>query len=357
MHVSTSRPGRRGQRRRCRTVRSAFTLVELLVVIGIIAVLIAILLPTLNRARESARRVQCLSNMRQLSQALIMFTAENNGWMPGQAGGSVQIRDDSKGTFNIVNASDTTAPENVSWDWIAWQREIDPVKGYDSTDKNANLNITHSALAKYMGQKLVQAPTHAEQNRVAERLESVFRCPSDVLEARPKMDENIKDPSEPQTAYRYSYSLNANVSTRTRTGKPSGYVNSGWGGSSPTPPAPTDWPTNARSWGTFNGKITSIKGPSDVLLFVCEDEQTIDDGAFSARPWQWGNREINAVASRHQRRASAKQKSSSLQPNEDAMGNVSFVDGHAEFFSRVDALRRKHSGNCYPDPTFVPFAK
>jgi prepilin-type processing-associated H-X9-DG protein/prepilin-type N-terminal cleavage/methylation domain-containing protein len=62
-----------------RRKRRAFTLVELLVVIGIIALLISILLPALNRARLSAQRTQCLSNLRQLNVAMIAYTQDNKG--------------------------------------------------------------------------------------------------------------------------------------------------------------------------------------------------------------------------------------------------------------------------------------
>lgn len=65
-----------------RASKAGFTLVELLVVIGIIAVLIAFLLPALSRARENSRRTACLSNLHQLGAAMIMYANQYKDRLP-----------------------------------------------------------------------------------------------------------------------------------------------------------------------------------------------------------------------------------------------------------------------------------
>ena len=133
--------------------RRHFTLVELLVVIGIIALLISIiLLATLSHAREAARRTQCLSNVRQIVQAFVMYENDNHGCFP--------------------HGSIDTGPEHDE-DWIWWQ-----------TDRIANLKF--GGVAKYL---------QLSQNNL-----KVMQCPADNLDYRPSV--NAEGP------YPCSYTLN-----------------------------------------------------------------------------------------------------------------------------------------------------
>jgi prepilin-type N-terminal cleavage/methylation domain-containing protein/prepilin-type processing-associated H-X9-DG protein len=65
-----------------------FTLIELLVVVAIIAILAAMLLPALNKARGKAKAVSCLNNLKNISQFLALYQADWNGYFPGAVSGS-----------------------------------------------------------------------------------------------------------------------------------------------------------------------------------------------------------------------------------------------------------------------------
>jgi prepilin-type N-terminal cleavage/methylation domain-containing protein/prepilin-type processing-associated H-X9-DG protein len=127
--------------------RKGFTLVELLVVIGIIALLIGILLPALNRARQAGANVACLSNVRQLALGAIMFSEEHHGRVPPCSDASFAATNDPF-TRNF-SYRDNGSGVNELQDWA-------------------------SALLPYMGDRSQTDFQKAPTNKT-----KVFLCPSD----------------------------------------------------------------------------------------------------------------------------------------------------------------------------------
>src|SRR5581483_7319329 len=123
-----------------------FTLVELLVVIGIIALLISILLPSLNKAREAAKKVSCASNERQIGQMMFMYASEQNGWLVP------------------MNYAARGQGPNADW-WRSWDQILMETLFKDTT---ATRDTSHDAL-RY----------------------AVFVCPSDDIPRRPDYTVNV----------------------------------------------------------------------------------------------------------------------------------------------------------------------
>jgi prepilin-type N-terminal cleavage/methylation domain-containing protein/prepilin-type processing-associated H-X9-DG protein len=180
--------------RRERISCCGFTLVELLVVIGIIALLISILLPALNKARRQANAVQCSSNMRQLAMGVIQYTLNNHG------------------ILMIMNLDPGKCANGDYKDGFAWQHELVHQKYITAPNMYVNPTSTTSAVQVSLG--------------------TVFHCPdcSDVVQsgagpttgyptdgqcAGYRVDPQVNPRADGQPAYGVatSYMLNGRANT------------------------------------------------------------------------------------------------------------------------------------------------
>lgn len=114
-----------------------FTLIELLVVVAIIALLLSILLPSLNGARRVAKRVTCASNQRQIGVGMRGYAEESDDWVPGAPNGS------GIPAFSTVNVLQYRQPPTTIWDWI------NPLRKYALNDSQIDPDmITRMAQAR-----------------------------------------------------------------------------------------------------------------------------------------------------------------------------------------------------------------
>jgi len=252
------------------SVRRAFTLIELLVVIAIIAILAAMLLPALSKAKAKAHQIACVNNIKQVGLGFMLYLGDNGDIFPG------------------AGATQPTWP--VDEDWIYWNWNDSRVPA-----GTPRANQDNGAIVRYLGKFNPD----------------LLRCPADKDIAK-------REKSRLQPQFLFSYTANSRYDPSARTGEENCGITSLYPGAGFT----------AQGTPNYSFKSSFIKKPSDKIMLAEEYAYESAYGDLYPDDGRWTPTSTEKIELAHP--DPFRSGDSYITDRHNKKGTIASCDGHAE---------------------------